>query len=367
MINEAFGTASLVVEGRKTLARIVLDANKNQFGVTIQNGEDVSFDSIVSLVDVELFGDGIKWSTPKIDNLMVVNYKSRGLGAGENLIGEITGQNQYRTKLTLVKNGQHSFDLDSEFEHSFEFSGGLSTYLEIELSDGVHFYSDGKRSSLRGKNCSDASDELSALSLACGCVMRPRYELNGKLISMVFWQSLSESKAVPLFDTAKDGRTNIDKTTAGIKEVYQKTKQYLDVTPQGAEAPVRELISWFLHCRQRTSVLDLQMLNLFAFLEAVDGSRTLNGNTLGPLLGVDIELAKELVCVRNGYSHGRHGLSVTIDNHVDMARSEFQNVAVQGGAAKEATFMNFLHKRCNRVFLDFIGSNLEAERPYPTS
>ena len=367
MIDAAFGTAVLIYGEKRIPARIELDVNNNQFGVTIQNGERVSFNSIVSLVDVELFGDGVKWSTPKIDDLIIVSKKLGGVGCGETLIGEITGQNQYRTKLTVTKNGQHTFDLDREFEPSFEFSGGLNTYLEIELSGGIYFYSDGKRSSLRGENCSEINDELSALSLACGCVMRPRYELKDKSLTMTFWQSLDENKTVPLFATAKDGWTDIEKTQAGIKEVYQKAKQSLGVMPKGANAPVRELILWFLHCRQRTSVLDLQMLNLFAFLEAVDGSKTLNGNTLGPLLGVDIELAKQLVEVRNGYSHGRHGLSATIKNHVDMARSEFQNVAVQGGAAKEATFMNFLHSRCNRVFLDLVGSKLEAEQPYPKS
>ncbi|HHB83134.1 MAG TPA: hypothetical protein ENK61_06645, partial [Devosia sp.] len=72
MIDAAFGTAVLIYGEKRIPARIELDVNNNQFGVTIQNGERVSFNSIVSLVDVELFGDGVKWSTPKIDDLIIV-------------------------------------------------------------------------------------------------------------------------------------------------------------------------------------------------------------------------------------------------------------------------------------------------------
>lgn len=368
-----YGTAGLALGTEVVPIRLALDTFDNTFQCSGQSnmGSSVNWGEVdtLRLIDVELIGDGVKWSTPEIKGLQVLNVQHRGWSIGDSELGAITGQNTYATRFKLSKNGQHIFDLDGDFEHAVEFSGGLKLMKPVELETGIYFYSDGNRSLLSGPQahnfCIDA--EISALAIACGTLLVPRFEISGRTLKMTFWQALVEQAPKMIFDDSKDGYHNLENRAQYFCKVFNSAKKRLEYVPEGSRASIGELVNLFLHCRSMTNVLDIQLLSLFTFFEAVDGSRTLSGNTLCRLLQVSEDIAKELIQVRNKVSHGTHNLSDAVTEFVDLndkIYSEFAQGRLSGNSSA-VTLINFLHYQANSVFLRLIGVDVPIGSPYP--
>ena len=119
------------------------------------------------------------------------------------------------------------------------------------------------------------------------------------------------------------------------------------------------LVEWFLAARSVAGLVDFRALSLFSFFEMVDGTKTMNGQSLAQLLDIPLEKAKALTRVRNEVSHGRLNLEQALRRHPELDAEFFGDQEVGSYADRPtSTFMNYLVHTANKLMLGAIACSV---------
>jgi hypothetical protein len=351
--------------------RLALDIQDNTLLCALPKsfgGYHAKFSELAELFNVELFVDGNRWSTDHIGELTVWEINGGRFGAADSDIGRMTGQDGPVQTARLSKNGWHDFVLDHPVAAEAEYSGGLQRFQKpMELLEGLTLSSGDGRLMLQGsgRTALQSSETRVALSLAFGRMCRLRFCCEGRTVRLQFHQELQSSRTSDLiFDPSREGRVNHQAIQDGVSRVFVAALAAQRDSSSRQEDPTAEwLIQWFLGARSVEGLLDLRALCLFSFLEVIDHSGTLTGQSLSRLLGISLEHGKALTQVRNGISHGLKTLDEAIRDKGALDAGFFHDFLV--GDFEEnrpAPLFNFLVTSTNRLMLERIGCDLKPAR-----
>jgi hypothetical protein len=95
-------------------------------------------------------------------------------------------------------------------------------------------------------------------------------------------------------------------------QTFESVYSYLAGLTANERNEFYAIIPLYLDAKRAGVAVEGSVLNIFSFLEARDGSRTMSWQTLQTMLNLTRDEAEFIVAVRNAFGHGRKILSAAI-------------------------------------------------------